>query len=92
MRIEAEAVEQEAGVTNAGFENQEGFEGFQGRFQAPVAVQSRSSLCRDRNRLETTAGTSIRLSSFRSHGRYRASSVRQGRKAIPQELSHGGRG
>lgn len=38
VTIVVEAVEQEAGATSAGFENQEGFEGFRGRFQALFAV------------------------------------------------------
>ena len=89
VEIAVEAVEQEAVVTDAGFGNQEEFEGFQGRFRAPVGVQPRPSLHRDRYRLERTAETSIHLSSFRFHDRYRVSLVRQGMWAIPQESSHG---
>jgi len=86
MGIAAEAVGPGVEVKDVGFESQQGFVEFRGRIL--VVVQPGSFRHRDRHRLETMAVTSLRLSSRRSRGCRRASSVLREKWAIPRELSH----
>ena len=86
MEIAAEAVGRGVGVTDVVVGSQQPLGGFRGRFL--VEARPRSSLHLDKYRSEMIPGMSLHLNSCRSRGRRRVSSIRQGRWAIPQELSH----
>lgn len=84
-RIAVEAAERGVEETGAVFENQQALGEFLERFL--VVGQPHPSLYRDGRRLEMMAGTSLHLSSSRSRCRRRFPLVREGKRAIPRELS-----
>lgn len=87
--IVVEVVERGVGVKDVGVESRQWLVESRGRFRVRVVYQHqpRASQHPGGRRSETTAGTSIHLSSCQSRGLCRVSSVHQGKWAIPAGLS-----